>query len=67
MPLRRERVESVLKRVLSRQVRMRRARLFEFRFNIESYLTALDPTGWGGELVKRAGELDRGIGWDTAF
>ena len=27
----------------------------EFSFKIESYVTALDPTDWGGELGKRAG------------
>ena len=45
----------------------------EFSFKNESYMTALDPTDWRGELVKRAGELDRAIGddliteWDTEF
>ena len=38
----------------------------EFSFEFESYMTALYPTGWGGALVKRAGELDRAE-WDTEF
>ena len=45
----------------------------EFCFKIESYMTALDPSGRGGEIVKKAAELDDVVdddvlaAWDTEY
>ena len=37
----------------------------EFCFKIESYMTALDPAGRGGEIVKKAAELDNVVDEDV--